>query len=103
MVGSLLYLIRAATALLVLVLGLGLLVVAATAKNSTGWGVALAAAVTVAGALAWPRSPDAWRRDKPTDRQLAFAKDLGIAIPRGISKGELSDLISEAKAVRDAF
>lgn len=46
--------------------------------------------------LSWPRLPDAWRRDPPTQRQLEYAEALGIAIPEGVSKGELSDLISQA-------
>ncbi|ELB2078500.1 hypothetical protein QNZ73_002345 [Vibrio parahaemolyticus] len=32
--------------------------------------------------------------EEPTDRQLAYARDLGIQIPDGISRTELSDLIS---------
>jgi hypothetical protein len=55
------------------------------------------------GVFAWPRRPHAWRNDKPTDKQLAFARDLGIEIPRRITKGELSDLIDQAKRIRDAF
>jgi len=50
---------------------------------------ALAAAV-----LSWPRLPDAWRKDPPTDRQIEYATSLGIAIPDGVSKGELSAMIS---------
>ena len=52
---------------------------------------ALAAAV-----LSWPRIPDAWRKDPPTDRQIEYATSLGIAIPEGVSKGELSTMISRA-------
>jgi uncharacterized membrane protein YfcA len=36
-----------------------------------------------------------WRSDPATDRQRAFATELGIKFPKKISKGELSDLISE--------
>jgi hypothetical protein len=52
----------------------------------------------LAGLLSWPRRPNAWRRDPPTERQLAYARDLGISIPKGISKGELSDLITAFKS-----
>lgn len=61
--------------------------------------VALGGLVIASSVLSWPRLPNAWRRDPPTERQLAFAKDLGIAIPAGISKGELSDLISAAREI----
>lgn len=62
------------------------------------WPLYLVSAVFgVAGFFAWPRRPNAWRRDPPTERQLAYARDLGITIPRNASKGELSDLISAAK------
>ena len=47
------------------------------------------------GALAWPRAKDRWRKDPPTERQLAYAESLGISIPALASKGEVSDLISE--------
>jgi hypothetical protein len=55
-------------------------------------------AMLVAGWLSWPRRPNAWRRDPPTDKQIAYALNLGIAIPPGASKGQLSDMISQAKA-----
>ena len=45
--------------------------------------------------LSWPRVPDAWRKDLPTQKQLAFAESLEIDVPPGISKGELSDMISQ--------
>lgn len=46
-------------------------------------------------ALSWPRLPDAWRKDPPTQRQLEYAGSLGIDVPAGMSKGQLSDLISQ--------
>ena len=71
-------------------------VVAATGSSQGRPAVLVTAAVFgVAGFFSWPRRPNAWRRDKPTDRQIAYAKNLGIDIPRGVSKGELSDMISE--------
>lgn len=60
-----------------------------------GWtmaGIGLASAI---GAFfVWPRTPNAWRRDPPTERQLAYARDLGIRVPRGATKGDVSDAIS---------
>jgi hypothetical protein len=51
---------------------------------------ALAAAV-----LSWPRLPDAWRKDPPTDRQLEYAASLGIPVAPGLSKGQLSEMIKQ--------
>lgn len=51
----------------------------------------------LAGAwFSWPRRPNAWRGDPPTERQIAYAISLGIDIPDNVSKGELSDMISQA-------
>ena len=44
--------------------------------------------------LSWPRRKDKWRKDPPTQKQLAYAASLGILVPPGASKGEVSDLIS---------
>jgi hypothetical protein len=49
----------------------------------------------IAGAwMSWPRRPNAWKADPPTDRQLAYAADLGIVVPPGATKGEVSAMIS---------
>jgi membrane protein implicated in regulation of membrane protease activity len=64
---------------------------------------ACAALVMISTVLSWPRIPNAWRRDPPTGKQLEYAAKLGIDIPDGCSKGQLSDLISAAKADRDSF
>ena len=64
---------------------------------------ACSALVLAAAVLSWPRVPKAWRRDPPTDKQLEYALKLGIDIPDGCSKGQLSDMISAAKAARDSF
>lgn len=66
------------------------------------FGIGLAAVFGLAGLFTWPRRPNAWRRDPPTERQIAYARDLGITVRRGMSKGDLSDMISEAKSFRDA-
>lgn len=46
--------------------------------------------------LKWlrPRNPTSWRADPATDKQKSYADSLGIRYRKGISKGELSDLIS---------
>jgi hypothetical protein len=51
--------------------------------------------VLAAAVLSWPRIPEAWRKDPPTDRQLEYAASLGIPVPDGISKGQLSDMIKQ--------
>lgn len=91
----------------------GLFVVISTAVVVAGFAIfgkerslglaAMCCLVAVASVLSWPRLPDAWRRDPPTARQLAYAEQLGIVVPQGISKGSLSDLIAQAKALRDAI
>ena len=54
-------------------------------------------ALILAGAwFSWPRRPNAWRGDPPTERQIAYAISLGIDIPDNVSKGQLSDMISQA-------
>ena len=103
MLALLSYLARAAAAGVVIIAGLVFLAMAVVAQERSAALLGMAAVVTIGGVLAWPRRPNAWRADRPTERQLAFAKDLGIAVPRGISKGDLSDLISQVKEARDAF
>ena len=61
---------------------------------------ALAAFVAVGGVLSWPRWPGSWRSDAPSEKQIAYAENLGISIPAGITKGRLSDMIEAAKQVR---
>jgi hypothetical protein len=36
-----------------------------------------------------------WRDGAATEKQKSFARDLGIVFPKNITKGALSDLISE--------
>lgn len=97
------YVGRLFAAIVLLGAAAALAVTAMSDKKSTSFLIGTAAFFAVAGAFTWPRRPNAWRHDRPTERQLAFARDLGIRVPRGISKGDLSDLISDAKAIRDAL
>lgn len=69
-----------------------------SAAMAAGCGWVLAAAV-----LSWPRLPDAWRTDPPTQRQLAHAAKLGIRLRRGMTKGQLSDLIAQATGQTPEF
>lgn len=54
------------------------------------------------GPLSWHfgdsrRGKDTWRNDPATERQKTFASHLGIRYLEHVTKGELSDMISEAK------
>lgn len=100
MLPTVIYAARAAFAGVVAFFGLVILLASVASDERTLWTIGVPAVITAAGVLAWPRRPNAWRRDPPTDRQLAYARDLGIAVPDGISKGQLSDLISEASGRR---
>jgi len=95
MLSQIIYLARAAASFSVTAIGLILLV--AAASKPTAWTIGIAALIAGGGALAWPRRPNSWRSDKPTDRQLAYAKDLGIPLSPDMTKGQVSDLIAEFK------
>jgi hypothetical protein len=41
-----------------------------------------------------PRRPGLWRHDAPSEKQIAYAEQLGIALRRGMTKGQVSDAIS---------
>ena len=90
------YAVRASGLALVVLLAaiLGVMAVASQQRAllsavACGW-------VTAAAVLSWPRLPNSWRRDPPSDKQIEYAASLGIRVPAGISKGELSDMISAA-------
>jgi hypothetical protein len=57
--------------------------------------VCLTLASLLIGSRLLRRRPRSWRDDPATEKQKSFAESLGIEYPRHISKGELSDLISE--------
>jgi len=42
-----------------------------------------------------------WRKDEPTEKQIQLMRKLGIAIPKGITKGQCSNLISKALATQN--
>jgi hypothetical protein len=93
------WLVRAAGSGLVAMAGVGLFIIGAVADKTGYWPIGIGLLMFAAGFLAWPRWPNAWKNDPPTERQLAYALDLGIAIPDGVTKGQLSDMISAAKSV----
>ena len=43
----------------------------------------------------WQRK--SWRDEPPSEKQLNYADDLGISVPPGCTKGQVSDLIDAAK------
>ncbi len=89
------YAVRIVTAFMMLGVAavLALLAVAVDHGRATVFGIA--GVLAVAGWFSWPRHPDAWRNDPPTQRQLEYAADLGIKIPKRATKGQVSDLISQ--------
>jgi hypothetical protein len=69
------------------------------------WAVGLGSVAALAVFYALLRRPNrgghrrvkrdaSWRNDPATAKQIAFAKELGIRLRRGMTKGEVSDLIS---------
>lgn len=90
----LIYTLRGIGALLFVGVGLLTLISAAWSENAITM-TAIGIATSVLGWVAWPRQPNAWRRDPPTERQIRYAEALGIEVPPSISKGDLSDLISQ--------
>jgi hypothetical protein len=103
MLDSLRYLVRLIAAVILIGVAGMFAIIATTDAKSRTLLFSMAGVFGFAAMFTWPRRPNAWRNDKPTERQLAFARDLGIAIPRRITKGELSDMIDQAKQIRDAF
>ena len=83
-----------AAGLLVLVGVLMATVAVGGAEESRAAIGSVAVVLSLGGLFAWPRRPNSWRSDRPSDRQLEYAADLGIAVPAGATKGEVSDMIS---------
>lgn len=94
MVSWLLWLVRCCAAFFMVGLALLLVFFASTVGKDRAISFGMAAMFGIAGLATWPRRPNAWRRDPPTQKQLAYASRLGIDVPSGITKGELSDMIS---------
>jgi len=90
----LIWLVRCAAAFMLAAMSVVLLIFVAAKPNDWALMLGMAAVFGIAGVAAWPRMPNAWRRDPPTAKQLAYAERLGLDVPARISKGELSDMIS---------
>ena len=94
MVSWLLWLVRCCAALFLVGAALMLVLFAFVDAQNKAVSFGIAAMFGVAGLATWPRIPNAWRRDPPTAKQLAYAEKLGLDVPARITKGELSDMIS---------
>lgn len=87
------YLVKLWGALLVGCLGL-LVLASSVVGDFNTLGLIFGGVVLAATRLVWPRRPNAWRSDPPTEKQLAYAADLGIIVPPGATKGEVSAMIT---------
>ena len=74
--------------------GSGLAMLGMVLFKFNGVVAALSVLWIVGGAFSFPRVPNAWRREQPSQKQLAYAAKLGLDVPDDISKGDLSDMIS---------
>lgn len=73
----------------------GLLVATSSVAGTFNLAGVIVGGVALAGAwMSWPRRPNAWKADPPSDRQLAYAANLGIVVPPGATKGEVSAMIT---------
>ena len=100
--GANMKLLRVAFGLIAVIVAILLAVsAAATFDRSQGGAIFLAILAVVFAAVGrkWlkGRTPDSWRAGPATEKQKSFADDLGIRYPKNITKGDLSDLIEEAK------
>jgi uncharacterized membrane protein YqjE len=87
---------RALAAIGLGILGLSVLILAATVDRHTWTLASVGLGLLAAAWFAWPRNRPDWRLDPATARQISFARDLGIQVGRGMTKGEISDLITQA-------
>lgn len=92
---TLIYGLRALAAFLMLGVAVVMALLGVAVDGGRGVMLGMAGVLAVAGWFSWPRHPDAWRNDPPTKRQLDYAADLGIRVPRRATKGQVSDLISQ--------
>jgi len=94
MVSWVIWLVRSAASWFMLLTALVLLIVLFTTKDKALIG-GMAVMFGLAGYFSLPRMPNAWRRDPPTAKQIAYAEALGIEVVPGMSKGDLSALITQ--------
>lgn len=87
------YSFRLAAALVLFFFALVFFVIMLTGQRV--WLLACLSVVMVGAAwAAWPRRPNDWRRDPPSQRQLEYAANLGLVVPPGATKGQVSDMIT---------
>jgi len=94
MFGALVYIARVWVCLAVAVTSLLFFVVGVSSRPINFPTVTVCVVFFLGSVLSWPRRKDKWRKDPPTQKQLAYAESLGLVIPLGASKGEVSDMIS---------
>lgn len=85
---------RAAGSAFVGLFAVSMLIAATTGDGPAIW-LTLAIPSAIGSWFLWPKRKS-WRHDAPSDRQLRYAADLGIRVRKGATKGEVSDLISQA-------
>ena len=86
------WLVRCAAAATMLLSGVALMLM--VLFKFSGAVAALGLLWLVGGAFSFPRMPNAWRRDAPSEKQVAYAMKLGIDVYPDTTKGELSEMIS---------
>ena len=74
--------------------GSGLVMLGMVLFKFNGLVTAISVLWLVGGAFSFPRMPNAWRRDPPSQKQVAYATKLGIDVPHDVTKGELSQMIT---------
>lgn len=84
--------IRAAAASVMFLTGIVTLFTVLMKFNAAG--ASAAVLFLFGGAFSFPRIPNAWKREPPSQKQIAYAEKLGIDVPDGINKGDLSAMIS---------
>jgi hypothetical protein len=94
MKSSIIWAVRCAAAAVMFITGAALLVM--VAFKFSGVVVAISLLWLFGGAFSFPRMPNAWRRDRPTEKQVAYALKLGIDVNDELTKGELSEMITNA-------
>lgn len=90
--------VRAAAAIFVAFLGISFLFASVLSPEKRLVTAAIGGVMLIGGWFSWPRRPNSWRHDPPTDRQIAYAMRLGIDLPDGLTKGQVSDLIDQARS-----
>lgn len=88
------WLVKSAAAWFMLLLAVVLFIFLFATKDKAIIG-GLAAMFGLAGFLSLPRRPNAWKADPPSQKQVAYAAKLGIQVRPGMTKGEVSAMISQ--------